>query len=86
VPEISRFYGIVICMYYDEHPPPHFHVYCQDSHACISIETLDIMRGSLPRRAWALVAEWALAHRGDLRDNWWRVEQREPLSPIEPLE
>jgi hypothetical protein len=85
-PEISRFYGIVICMYYDERPPPHFHVYCQNAQACVRIDTLDITRGSLPRRAGALVVEWALAHRDDLRDNSSRVEQGEPLRPIAPLE
>lgn len=86
MPEISRFYGIVICMYYDEHPPPHFHAYCQNAQACVRIDTLDIGRGSLPRRAWALVVQWALAHREDLRDNWRRVERGESLSPIDPLE
>jgi hypothetical protein len=50
------------------------------------MDTLDITRGSLPRRAWTLVVEWALAHREDLRDNWSRVEHGEPLRPIAPLE
>jgi len=86
MPEISRFYGIVIRMYYDEHPPPHFHVYYQDGQASVSIDTLDVTRGELPRRAMALVVEWALAHRHELRDNWSRVEQGVELRAIDPLE
>ncbi len=86
MPEISRFYGIVIRMYYDEHGPPHFHVYYQDQQATMRIDTLEVNRGRLPRRAIVLVAEWALAHREALRDNWRRVEQGCQLVPIEPLE
>ena len=86
MPEISRFYGIVIRMYHDEHPPPHFHVYYQSYEATVHIDTLELGRGRLPRRALVLVAEWALAHREELRRNWQRVEQGMELLPIEPLE
>ncbi len=86
MPEITRFYGFVIRMYYDEHPPPHFHVSYQDADATIRIDTLDLLRGTLPRRAMLLVAEWALAHREELRQNWVRLESGEPLVPIAPLE
>ena len=86
MPKISRFYGIVIRMYHDEHPPPHFHVYYQSNEATVHIDTLELGRGRLPRRALALVAEWALAHREELRRNWQRVEQGMELLPIEPLE
>lgn len=86
MPEISRFYGIVIRMYYDEPPPPHFHVYYQDAQATLRIETLDLVRGHLPRRALALVLEWALAHRSELRDNWQRAERGEPVATVAPLE
>lgn len=86
MPEISRFYGIVVRMYYDEHPPPHFHVSYQDADASVRIDTLELVRGTLPRRAMVLVAEWALAHRDELRQNWARVERGEPLRPISPLD
>ncbi len=86
MPEICRFYGIVIRMYYDEHPPPHFHVYYQAAIATVRIDTLKVVRGILPRHALALVVEWALAHREELRQNWRRVELGKPLFPIAPLE
>jgi hypothetical protein len=86
MPELSRFYGIVVRMYYDEHPPPHFQVSYQDAEAVVRIDTLDVVRGFLPRRALNLLVEWALAHREELRENWTRVERGEPLSPIAPLE
>ncbi|MBN1610095.1 MAG: DUF4160 domain-containing protein [Polyangiaceae bacterium] len=86
MPEISRFYGIVVRMFHDEHPPPHFHAYYQDIAAVVRIDTLEIVRGSLPGRAMTLVAEWALAHRDELRQNWARVESGEPPVPIEPLD
>jgi hypothetical protein len=73
-------------MYYDDHDPPHFHVYYQDDEAILRIDTLEIVRGELPRRALVLVLEWALAHRPELRSNWNRAENGEPLSPIAPLE
>ena len=86
MPEVSRFYGIDIRMYYDEHPPPHFHVYYQDAQATLRIDTLDVVRGSLPRRALALVLEWALAHRPELRDNCERAERGDPIATVAPLE
>jgi Domain of unknown function (DUF4160) len=86
VPELCRFYGIVIRMYYDEHPPPHFHAVYQEAEAVVRIDTLDITRGALPRRAHALVLEWALAHRDDLRENWTRMENGEALVPSPPLD
>lgn len=86
MPELSRFYGIIIRMYFDEHPPTHFHAYYQEAQAVVSIETLEVVRGALPGRARILVTEWALAHRDELRDNWTRAEQGAPLVPIDPLD
>ncbi len=85
MPTISRFFGIVIRMYFDEHPPPHFHVYYGEFSATIMIDTLEMDRGSLPRRALALVLEWASEHRSELRENWRLAEAHEPLEAIEPL-
>jgi hypothetical protein len=84
VPRISSFYGIVIEMYY-EHGVPHFHVRYAEYDASITIETLEVLGGSLPRRAQRLVTEWAELHRDELLANWQRARNEQPLEDIEPL-
>jgi hypothetical protein len=86
VPTISRFFGIKIQMFHDEHRPPHFHARYGEFHARFSIETLDLLDGRLPRRATVLVLEWAFLRRPELRENWLRIERDEPLRPIAPLD
>jgi hypothetical protein len=86
MPCISRFFGVVISIYYGDHEPAHFHARYAGSRAAFSIETLVMMRGSLPARARALVLEWAFLHRDELQANWIRAAQAQPLLPIEPLE
>lgn len=73
-------------MYYADHPPPHFHVSFQEAEAVLRIDNLDVVRGTLPGRALALVVEWALAHHQELRQNWARAARGEPVSAIAPLE
>lgn len=85
MPTISSFYGIVIRMYFDEHPRPHFHAYTGEFDAAISIETLEVIEGHLPRRALALVLEWASEHRDELRQNWDFAEEHGTLRKIAPL-
>lgn len=85
MPRISAFYGIVIAMYYDDHRPPHFHARYGEHEAQFAVATGVVMNGSLPRRARALVQEWAELHRDELVDNWRRVEREEPLASIDPL-
>jgi hypothetical protein len=85
MPRISSFYGIVISMYYDEHGVPHFHVHYAEHDASIAIETLEVLGGSLPRRAQRLVAEWSELHRDELLANWQRARDEQPLENIEPL-
>ena len=85
MPEISRFYGIVIKMYFGDHPPPHFHAEYAEDTAVVDIRTLSIISGSLPPRATGLVAEWALLHRDELLELWQRAERLEPLHRIDPL-
>jgi len=85
VPEISRFFGIVIRMYFDDHAPPHFHAEYGSHEALIGIETLAVLRGGLPPRALGLVMEWAALHRDDLRRLWRKAENLEPLEKIPPL-
>ena len=86
MPEISRFFGIVIQMYYADHEPPHFHVRYSGQKALIAIETLSIMRGSLSPRAVGLVMEWAARHRPELMENWNLARNEAQLKPIAPLE
>jgi len=85
VPEISRFFGIVISMYFDDHLPPHFHARYGDEDAVIEIDSLNVLRGRLRGRAYELVGEWAMAHRDELMANWLRARNRQPLNKIEPL-
>ncbi|MES1243700.1 MAG: DUF4160 domain-containing protein [Acidobacteriota bacterium] len=86
MPRLSTFFGIIIAMYHNDHAPPHFHAVYQGFEAQISIETLEILRGSLPRRVFALVVEWAVLRRDRLRLNWEKARMGLPLDPIEPLE
>ena len=86
MPEISRFLGIIITMYYNDHPPPHFHAIYGDYEAKIDIGSGGVIAGRLPRRAMSLVWEWCDAHRDELKANWEQAQKREPLSKIEPLE
>lgn len=86
MPEISRFYGIIIAMYYDDHPPPHFHVRYGAQRAIIQIETLSVIEGRLSTRALGLTLEWASLHRDELRSNWALAVRHSPLQRIAPLE
>jgi hypothetical protein len=86
MPEVSRFFGIAIRMYFSDHDPPHFHAAYGEREALIAIETLAVLRGGLPRRALALVLEWAVLHRDDLRANWESGRLGERLASIEPLD
>ena len=86
MPTISRFFGVVISMYHDDHSPPHFHVKYAEYRAKVAIETLEIEEGHLPRRAWALVLEWAALHRAELVADWQRARDGVPLEQIEPLD
>lgn len=86
MPSICEFFGIIIYVYYNDHAPPHFHAEYAEHEALFLIETLEVYSGSLPRRARALVVEWASLHRSELYDNWERARRGEPLASIEPLD
>ena len=86
MPEISRFLGIIITMYYNDHPPPHFHVRYNQQKAIIDIETLSILEGKLSPRILGLVIEWAALHQTELMQNWELARLQSPLEPITPLE
>jgi hypothetical protein len=85
MPEVSRFYGIVIKIFYDDHNPPHFHAEYGDHEALVSITTLAILSGSLPARALGLVTEWASLRRRELQAAWERASRLEPPGKIAPL-
>ena len=85
MPEISRFYGIIIRMYFQDHNPPHFHAEYQGMKAEYDIRTLDILAGRLPKRANALVLEWAAEHKDELMRNWQKAIVPATLDRIEPL-
>ena len=86
MPEISRFFGIVIKMYWDDHNPPHFHAFYAGEQALINIPTLSVFSGQLPPRALGLVIEWATVHQAELLADWDRAQRQEPLTSIAPLE
>jgi len=86
MPEISRFFGIIIRMFFDEHPPPHFHAWYGEHVVQIAIDSLTVMEGSIPKRALALALEWAAIHQEELRANWLLAEQQKGILTIDPLE
>lgn len=86
MPEISRFMGIIIAMFYDEHSPPHFHARYQGMQAAVDIRTLEILEGKLPPRIRGLVTEWAALHQHELEDDWNLARENKPLLAIMPLE
>lgn len=81
MPEICRFLGIVITMYFDEHNPPHFHIRYNDYRAVMSIRELNILDGNLPEKVRGLVAEWAELHTQELLDMW----ETKKFSRLAPL-
>jgi hypothetical protein len=86
MPEISRFLGIVIKMFFDDHNPPPFHAEYDDSAALIDIHNLSMFAGSLPPRVLGLVTEWATLHRQELLDDWEKARTQQELHRIAPLE
>ena len=85
MPVISRFFGVSITMFYDDHSPPHFHATYSEHRAMIGIKDLDVLRGHLPPRALALVIEWAALHQDGLAENWELGRVHSTLKAIEPL-
>jgi len=86
VPEVSRFLGIIIAMYYNDHAPPHFHAKYGDLEAVIAIDSGAVIEGRLPPRALGLVQEWREYHRTELTEDWKLAWERKALNRIEPLE
>ena len=85
MPVISRFFGIVVYMYWREHAPPHFHANYQDQEISVEIETGNVT-GHMGSKAVALIQEWRQAHKAELLANWKLAEQKRSLQRISPLE
>ena len=86
MPEISRFFGIVIAMYYNDHDPPHFHVRYGSQTARFEVANLRMIDGDISPRVRGLVVEWASRHHQELQREWDLARRGEPLFPIPPLE
>jgi hypothetical protein len=89
MPELSRFFGIIIRMYMEiggRHHLPHFHAYYQDTVAVIGLDPIELIAGSLPRRQQRLVEAWAELHQAELIADWNRLQAGQLPLPIQPLE
>ncbi|AFY60254.1 DUF4160 domain-containing protein [Synechococcus sp. PCC 6312] len=82
MPEISRFYGIIIKIFFADHPPPHFHVIYGEYNALFNIETLEMIEGDLPNRAIKIVTEWATIYQQELLKMW----QNQEFHKLPPLQ
>ena len=85
MPEISRFFGIIIAVFYDDHNPPHFHARYAGEKVAIEIETLRVLDGEISPRALGLVIEWAILHKQELMKDWELAKANQPPLKIEPL-
>ncbi len=84
MPEICRFFGIIIAMFGDDHNPPHFHVRYGDYEAIITIKE-GIVKGSLPKKVLKSVFNWMDMHQSELETNWERLQEGKDVIKIEPL-
>ena len=85
MPEISRFFGIIIYMNWREHPPAHFHAVYGEYEALITLDGA-VYAGDLPHRALSMVREWLAVHRAEIEADWALAQARKPINPIAPLE
>jgi hypothetical protein len=86
MPVVSRFFGIAIAFYWEDHLPPHFHAKYSGDEVMIDIRNGEVMRGAISKRALALVQEWRKIHVTELLEDWQRAQRRVPLAYISPLE
>jgi hypothetical protein len=82
MPEITRFYGIIIKLFFGDHPPPHFHAVFGEYIALFDINTLEVIEGDLPARARKLVVEWAESYQAELKTIW-ETQEFKKLPPLE---
>jgi hypothetical protein len=86
MPEINRFFGVIIRMYYDEHNPPHFHAIYGKQEIQVTLDPIGILHGRLPNRATSMGIEWAALHQRELLANWEQMRKDQPPDKIQPLE
>ena len=86
MPEVCRFYGIVINIYYNDHGPAHFHARYGGNQALFGIEGLTMLQGRLPPRAHGMVVEWARLRQAELRSAWIAARRGDPIDKIAPLD
>ena len=86
MPEVCRFYGIVISIYYNDHGPPHFHARYGSDQVMIGMDNLMVLQGRLPPRAQGLVIEWAASRNPELRAAWAAARRMDPIGRIAPLD
>lgn len=86
MPTISTFYGILIQMYWNDHAPPHFHALYGEFEVLLNIDTLEVIEGEMPRRALALILEWAQLHRSELKEDWALCARNQVPKKISPLQ
>ena len=86
MPEMCRFLGIVVSMWYEDHAPPHFHARYGGQEARFALEPVRLFEGRLPPRVIGLVMEWAALHERELLEDWSLARGKQPLKHIEPLE
>jgi hypothetical protein len=82
VPEVCRFFGIVIAMFYNDHNPPHFHVRYGEQRALMAVDTLTVLEGRLSPRVLGLLTEWAALHQDELGENWRLARQQALCGPL----
>jgi hypothetical protein len=83
MPILSVFFGIIVRMWHDDHPPPHIHVEYQGFEALVDIRTGEVTMGRLPKKAATIVSDWCRQHQSELLDNWERAQRFEPLERIQ---
>ena len=85
MPEISRFFGIIITMFYDEHNPPHFHAEYQGSEGIFNFDG-NMLQGNIKSKiALKLIKEWSLLRKNELEENWINITHKNVINKIEPL-
>jgi hypothetical protein len=85
MPEISRFYGIVIQFFYKEHLPPHLHATYGEYRIQVDINNISVLSGEMPRKGLNLIFEWVEIHQKELLEIWTLAKQEKPLPKVEPL-
>lgn len=85
MPEISRFFGIIIRMFFDDHLPPHLHADYTGRQALVAFDPIRVIESDLPQRALSMVLEWTALHQPELLENWRRLHSNQPPTTVPPL-